>query len=104
MVQGSRCSAIFNKESSTQLTPIFYMTSSNTTQKLIQYRKNQNFGFYQTKFQCDFRAEIIVHRILYEETLSIYTIRYIGIRLEDTKTAPYRSFINSTVEKLTKIH
>ena len=80
------------------------MTASNTIQKLTQYRKNQNFGFYQTKFQLDCRAEIIVHRILYEETLYIYTIRYIGIRLDDTKTAPYRSFINSTAKKLTKIH
>ena len=95
MVQGSRCSVIFNKESGTQLTSIFYMTTSNTIQKLIQYRKNQDLNY---------RAEIIVHRILYEETLHIYTIRYIGIRLDDTKTAPYRSFINSTAKKLTKIH
>ena len=32
------------------------------------------------------------------------TQTHIGIRLDDTKTAPYCFFINSKAKKLTKIH
>ena len=34
----------------------------------------------------------------------IHTYTHIGIRLDDTKTAPYCFFINSKAKKLTKIH
>ena len=34
----------------------------------------------------------------------IHTFTCIGIRVDDTKTAPYCFFINSKAKKLTKIH
>ena len=47
-----------------------------------------------------------IHTCIYTNLyihIYIYYI-HIGIRLDDTKSAPYCSFINSKAKKLTKIH
>ena len=48
---------------------------------------------------------IHIHMYIYICTyIYIHTDAHIGIRLGDTKTAPYCLFINSKAKKLTKIH
>ena len=50
-------------------------------------------------------THIHIHMYMYIFTYTyIHTYTHIGIRLDDTKTAPYCFFINSKAKKLTKIH
>ena len=45
------------------------------------------------------RTYVYVHLHIY-----IHAYTHIGIRLDDTKTAPYCFFVNTETKKLTKIH
>ena len=47
---------------------------------------------------------IQIHMYMYICTYILHTYIHIGIRLGDTKTAPYSFFINSKAKKLNKIH
>ena len=54
-------------------------------------------------------THIHIHMYMYIFTYTyihtyIHTYTHIGIRLDDTKTAPYCFLINSKAKKLSKIH
>ena len=50
-------------------------------------------------------THIHIHMYMYIFTYTyIHTYTHIGIRVDDTKTAPYGFLINSKAKKLSKIH
>ena len=97
-----------------------YYTACGENRKYIsEHKKNAHNGasralalngFYKLKCVYLYINTLYIHIHTYTHTcictylyIHIYTLQ-IGMRLDYTKTAPYCSFINHDVKRLTKIH